>query len=137
MATEKLFTVCGTSVFNGEHKVRWANDVMRVKALAKCGNTDIVMVELPEAMTKQAAAEFIRDLPEFASDVQQATIAEYLEGTQEKPAKEPRVKRERKVKATVEEAEIPVDTVDIKPEEDDDLPIGYEQLQSELDEAPF
>jgi hypothetical protein len=134
MATEKLFTVCGTSVFNGEHKVRWANDVFRAKALAKCGNTDIILVELPEAMTKQAAAEFIRDLPEFASDVQQATIADYLEGTQEKPAKEPRVKRERKVKAKDEEK---VESVDIESEEDDDLPIGYEQLQSELDEAPF
>ena len=135
MATEKLFTVCGTSVFNGEHKVRWANDVFRAKALAKCGNTDILLVELPEAMTKQAAAEFIRDLPEFASDVQQATIADYLEGTQEKPAKEPRAKKERKAKVVEDEQK--VESVDIKPEEDDDLPIGYEQLQNELDEAPF
>lgn len=133
MATDKLFTVCGTSTRNGEHKVRWANDVMRVKVLAKTGHTDIVMVELPEAMTKQAAAEFIRDLPEFQSDIQQATIADYISDNAEKPAKEPRAKREPKAKAQKEKTE----SVDIKPEEDDDLPIGYEQLQNELDEAPF
>lgn len=135
MATDKLFTVCGTSTRNGEQKVRWANDTMRVKVLAKTGHTGIVMVELPEAMTKQAAAEFIKDLPEFASDQQQATIADYLADTAEKPVKEPRAKKEPKAKQEPKKVESVVDIV--KPEEDDDQPIGFEQLYTELDEAPF
>jgi hypothetical protein len=87
MATDKLFTVAGTSKLDGEMKVRFANDVMRVKVLDKHGHTDITLVELPEAMTKLAAVKFIKSIDEFQGVAEQAAIADYLDRNDEKPAK--------------------------------------------------
>lgn len=121
MATEKMFTVCGTSKHDDETKVRFANDAMRVKVLAKNGHTEINLIELPEPMNKLAAAEFIRNLPEFAGAEQQQAISELLDRNTEKP------KATRKLKA-----EKPVDpivpAVEPASEEDDDKPIGYDAL---------
>ncbi len=52
MATDKTFTVAGVSTLNGDCKIRFANDVLRVKNLAKSGHEDIRLVELNEAMLK-------------------------------------------------------------------------------------
>lgn len=87
MATDKLFTVAGTSKLNGEVKCRWANDVMRVKVLAKSGHEDITLIELPEAMDKLAAVKFIQSLDEFQGVAEQSAIADYLDRKDEKPAK--------------------------------------------------
>ena len=87
MATDKLFTVAGTSALNGVTKVRFANDQMRVKVLAKSGHTDINLVELPEAMTKLDAVKFIKNLDEFTNVVEQVAIADYLDRKDEAPAK--------------------------------------------------
>jgi hypothetical protein len=54
-----LFTHAGVSRLNGEMKVRWANDALRVKVLAKNGHKDIDLVELPTAMTKEDALSFL------------------------------------------------------------------------------
>jgi hypothetical protein len=52
MSTDnKLFAVGGVSKTKGQFKVRFANDMTRVKVLAKT-DTDINLVELPTAMTK-------------------------------------------------------------------------------------
>ena len=87
MATDKLFTVAGTSTLNGEMKVRFANDVMRIKVLAKHGHEDITLVELPQAMSKVDAAKFIKTVDEFSGVAEQAAIADYLDRKDEKPAK--------------------------------------------------
>ena len=76
--TNKLYTVAGVSTLNGVTKARFANDVMRVKVLDKNGHTEILFVELPEAMTKVDAAKFIAGLPEFQGAESQVAIAEYL-----------------------------------------------------------
>jgi len=52
MATEKKFAVAGVSTLNGQTKLRFANDTMRIKILAKNGHTDIELVDLPREMTK-------------------------------------------------------------------------------------
>jgi hypothetical protein len=62
MATDKQFTVAGTSKLDGEYKVRFANDVLRIKVLAKHGHEDITLVELPNAMSKLEAVKFIQGL---------------------------------------------------------------------------
>jgi hypothetical protein len=98
MATDKVFTVAGVSKLNGDYKVRFANDSMRVKSLAKNGHEDIRLVELAEAMLKTDAAKFIATLPEFADADAQAAIAEYLD----KHDKQPKVKVE--VKKAVKKA---------------------------------
>ena len=74
------FTIAGTSVKNGTTKVRWANGSAenRAKMLDKDGQTDVVLVELPLAMSKLHATKFINTLPEFGSVEQQTAIAEYL-----------------------------------------------------------
>jgi hypothetical protein len=61
MATDKLFTVAGYATNpNGTVKVRFANDlVARIKILNKAGCTDINLVELPQAMTKIQALEYL------------------------------------------------------------------------------
>jgi len=52
MATDKTFTVAGVSTLNGDCKIRFANDVLRVKNLAKSGHEDIRLV----AVTKTSVS---------------------------------------------------------------------------------
>ena len=79
MATDKLFTVVGISSLNGNYKVRFANDMMRIKVLDKSGHTDIRLAELDTATTKYEAARQLLTMSEFADAVAQSTITEYLE----------------------------------------------------------
>ena len=63
MATvEKTFTVAGTATnADGTVKARFANDlVARIKILNKAGCTDINLMELPKAMTKLEALQYIQ-----------------------------------------------------------------------------
>ena len=63
MATEKLFTEAGTATnADGTVKARFANDlVARIKILNKAGCTDINLVELPSAMTKLQALQYLTE----------------------------------------------------------------------------
>jgi len=63
MATEKLFTVAGTATnADGTVKARFANDlVARIKILNKAGCTDINLMELPSAMTKLQALQYLQE----------------------------------------------------------------------------
>ena len=78
MATDKLFTVAGISKLNGEYKVRFANDVMRIKVLAKSGHEDIRLADLEGAYSKIEAAKIILGLEDFGDAMAQATITEYI-----------------------------------------------------------
>lgn len=55
-----MFKVAGLSVLKGEAKVRFANDMTRVKVLAKNGHTDIELCDLPEAMDKPAVITYLK-----------------------------------------------------------------------------
>lgn len=115
MATDKLFTVAGTSKLDGEYKVRFANDVLRIKVLAKHGHEDITLVELPNAMTKLEAVNFIKGVDEFSGVAAQAAIADYLDRNGEKTpkatAKAPvkAAKAPTKAKATAPKAKVTED----------------------------
>jgi hypothetical protein len=52
MATDKKFSVAGVSTLEGKTKIRFANDSMRVKILAKNGHKDVQLIDLPREMTK-------------------------------------------------------------------------------------
>ena len=54
-----LYTHAGVSKQNGEFKVRFANDALRVKVLAKNGHKDIDIVELKTPMTKEDAVAYL------------------------------------------------------------------------------
>ena len=56
----KMFTVAGVSQFKGQFKVRFANDLARVKLLMKNDNTEIELLELPEPMSKSDAVKFLK-----------------------------------------------------------------------------
>ncbi len=60
MATSKTFKVIGKSNLNGKVKIRFANDMTRVKVLIKNGHTDVELFELPEAMTKEAGIAYVQ-----------------------------------------------------------------------------
>ena len=99
MATTKLFNVRGTSKLDGEYKVRFANDVMRIKVLNKHGHEDITLVELPNEMTKLEAAKFIQSLDEFSDVNAQAAIADYLDRKDTTPKRTVATKAKSKASA--------------------------------------
>jgi hypothetical protein len=57
--TDKLFKVGGVSKCKSGYKVRFATDMTRVKILAKT-DTDIDLMELPQAMTKPELVTFLK-----------------------------------------------------------------------------
>jgi hypothetical protein len=98
MATDKLFNVVGVSKLNGEYKVRFATDIMRIKVLAKHGHEDIRLAELDTAVSKYEAVKQIKSMDDFQDAAAQSAIAEYLE---DKAPKTPKAKVSKPVaKAT-------------------------------------
>ena len=62
MATAKKFSVAGVSTLSGKTKIRFANDTMRIKILAKNGHTDVELVTLPHEMTKAEIAQHLTEI---------------------------------------------------------------------------
>ena len=125
MATDKLFTVVGTSTLNGETKVRFANDVMRVKVLAKHGHTDINLIELDTPMTKIEAVKVLKTADEFQGATEQSAIADYLDRKDEKPAK-------------AAKAEAPAKTATVKAPKVKAPAVKAAKIDtSEMEDAPF
>jgi hypothetical protein len=125
MATDKLFTVVGTSTLNGETKVRFANDVMRVKVLAKHGHTDINLIELDTPMTKLEAVKVLKTADEFQGATEQSAIADYLDRKDEKPAK-------------AAKAEAPAKTATVKAPKVKAPAVKAAKIDtSEMEDAPF
>ena len=72
-----VFTVAGVSKWNNEFKVRFANDLARVKMLVKRGNTDIELIELPREMSKPEIVTFLKSTelyknPQYAAAIDAA-----------------------------------------------------------------
>ena len=55
-----MFKVAGVSILKGEAKVRFANDMTRVKVLDKNGHTVVELRDLPEAMDKPAVVTYLK-----------------------------------------------------------------------------
>jgi len=103
---EKLFTVAGTATNpDGTTKARFANDlVARIKILNKAGCTGINLVELPKAMTKLEALQYLQQT-ELTGDAGYAVANKLAEKT--KLAKKGEVKvKATSVKATAKVAEV-------------------------------
>lgn len=79
MATEKLFKIAGISTLNDQTKLRFANDMSRIKVLLKGGHENIRLIELPRAMTKQEAAEYLQNVDKFQDAEDQQIIWEFLD----------------------------------------------------------
>lgn len=78
MATDKTYSVAGISKLNGNYKVRFANDLMRIKVLAKSGHEDIRLADLETSVTKLEAAKMLLTVEDFSDAIAQATITEYI-----------------------------------------------------------
>ena len=121
METDKLFKVVGISKRDGDYKVRFANDIMRIKVLAKGGHEDIRLVELDEPMTKMDAVQAMRSVDEFQDVVGQATIAEYIE--RNTPKRKPESAPTATKKATAVKAKAPAKAkAKVAVTEDEDAP---------------
>jgi hypothetical protein len=76
-----LFSHAGVSSLNGVTKVRFANDALRVKVLAKNGHKDIDIVEMKTPMTKAGAVAYLLSI-DFANG--NATVQAALEAAADK-----------------------------------------------------
>jgi len=126
------FTQAGVSRLKGEFKVRFANDALRVKVLAKNGHTDIDLMELPTPMTKEAAVAYLLDInfDNGNAEVRAALDAEVDKRNEkpkaEKAPKEPKVKKEKKAKVSMESIKSKIDESNASATAD-----------AELEDAPY
>lgn len=60
------FKVTGVSRCGGNFKVRFANDMARVKVLQKTGHDEIELVEMPTAVTKGECVTFLKGTELYA-----------------------------------------------------------------------
>jgi hypothetical protein len=130
----QLFTVAGTSSLPaGGTKVRFANDMTRVKVLLKGGHENIDLIELPTAMTKEDVVAYLIKI-DFANGDADKLEAINAEATKRRvgtaPSKKANVTVTPKVKATAKaKAEKPVKAKIVpRPE----IPFN-----KELEDAPF
>lgn len=96
------YSHAGVSRQNGEFKVRFCNDALRVKVLAKNGHKDIDIIELRNPMSKEDAVAYLLSI-DFANgnkEVQAALDAAADKRGVNKPAKAP-----AKTKVTAKKAE--------------------------------
>ena len=141
----KSFTHAGVSRLKGEFKVRFCNDALRVKVLAKNGHTDIDIIELKEAMSKEDTVAYLMGI-DFATqngitnkEVQAALEAE-LDKRSEKPAT---VKAVKAVKAPKVPKGPSMDAIKAKVAAAKKAPVATKskaQIEAELavlDDAPF
>lgn len=80
MATNKLFSVAGTSVHpNGELKMRFANDlVSRIKNLTRSRHTEIFLFELGGEFNKLECVNKLIELDLLESEEQKECAARYI-----------------------------------------------------------
>lgn len=87
--TNKTFTVAGTSVLNGQTKIRFANNLVdRIKVLHKNAHTEINLIDLPQAMTKADVCKFLLAHEDFQDNLAQSAITSYVVKNVKELAKE-------------------------------------------------
>jgi hypothetical protein len=79
-ATTKSFKIVGVALTPYGHKVRFANDMTRIKVLAKT-DKDIELFTLPEEMTKAEAVKFLKTTKAYtdASFKDSASVREAID----------------------------------------------------------
>lgn len=60
--TNKTFKFVGSSLYNGSTKLRFANDIMRIKVLDKNGHQNVDFKELPADMDKASAVAHLSSI---------------------------------------------------------------------------
>lgn len=131
MATDKTFTVVGVSKLKGEYKVRFANDIMRVKVLTKGGHEDVRLVELDEPMSKLDAVLAIKNMTEFADVNAQTAFLDYVESNvpAAKPESTPTATKSKAVTPTAKVSKVTPQVPALKGM----TPLGFKDVE----DAPF
>ena len=99
------YSHAGVSKLNGEFKVRFCNDQMRVKVLAKNGHTGIDIVELKHPMTKADAVAYLLSI-DFDNGNKEVRAA--LEAAQDKRTEKPKAEKVAKAPKAKAKAAKPV-----------------------------
>ena len=130
-----VFTHAGVSRLNGEFKVRFANDALRVKVLAKNGHKDIDIVELKEPMNKEDAIAYLMSI-DFATQngvtnaEVEAALFEAIDKRAVKPAKAPKAV---KAKPTMEAIKAKVKAVKAAPKST----VSKAEIVAQMEDAPY
>lgn len=96
-----LFAVAGTSSLpSGGTKVRFANDMTRVKVLLKGGHENIDLIQLPKAMTKEDIVAYLLEI-NFADGDADKLAAINAEAVKRKVGEVPKVKATAQTKGNV------------------------------------
>ena len=127
------FTVAGTSQRYGLTKVRFANDMTRVKVLVKGEHENIDLIQLPQAMSKEEVIAYLISI-DFANGDAEKLAAINAEATKRKVG-------EAVVKATAKPASkvkvTPKVTKTAKEPKAKIVPRPEIPFSKELDDAPF
>jgi hypothetical protein len=75
---DKTFAVAGISTHEGATKLRFANDLTRVKVLEKNGHKHVRLIELPRAMSKAKAVAHLAAHADYQDKAAQAVIGAYI-----------------------------------------------------------
>ena len=129
-----MFKVAGTSQRFGITKVRFANDMTRVKVLVKGEHENIDLIELPEAMTKEDVIAYLIKI-DFAngdSEKQEAINAEAVKRKVGATATKAKAIAKTKAKVTVTPKVAKVAEPKKKIVPRPEIPFS-----KELDDAPF
>jgi hypothetical protein len=132
-----VFTYAGVSKHKGEFKVRFANDQMRVKVLAKNEHTDIDIIALPDAMTKEAAVAYLTQITfwdkngQVNAEVRAAIEAEQTKREPKAASKDKPKKEAKKPKKEAPAKAITLDTIKAK------APKAVKPNLEDMEEAPF
>jgi hypothetical protein len=106
------FKVAGVSKLNGKFKVRFANDMLRVKVLEKNGHKDVDLVEFISPLTKEEAVAKLIEM-DFAKGNTEIQAA--LDEAQGKRApKAPKAKTEKVAKAKAVKSKPTMDAIKAK-----------------------
>lgn len=121
------FKVAGTSSLNGVTKVRFANDMLRVKVLEKNGHKNVDLVEFVTPLTKEQAVAKLIEMDFAKGDkVIQDALVNALDKRTEKPAPAPKAKATVKKGPTMDAIKAKAKAVKAKP-----------AVDTELEDAPF
>lgn len=135
-----VFTYAGVSKHKGEFKVRFANDQMRVKVLAKNEHTDVDIIELPTAMSKEDAVAYLTQISFWDkngvvnAEVRAAIEAEQTKREPKAASKDKPKKEAKKPKKSVPAKAITLDTIKAKAPK---APKAPKVNLEDLEEAPF
>ncbi len=136
----KSFTHAGVSRLNGEFKVRFANDQMRVKVLAKNGHKDIDIIELKHPMTKEEAVAFLLQInfDNGNATVRAAIEAEVEKRTDAAPKAKavPKAKAPAKSKPSMDAIKAKAKAVKAKAEKPV-TKVTKAEVEAQLEDAPY